>query len=440
VNKSSTWGVIAYTVLIALLWTASPRPAHAFDDDHLETINGTRLHFRVRGTDKAHPYLLLLHGGPGFSSAMFYPWGPRLENRVNVVYLDQRGSGPSARLHFSNLHVPTLFEAELFMVSQQIADIEGVRRALHIDKWYVLGHSWGGMLGLEYVSAHPEHARGYVLVDGLVSVPAMTQNILDNAQAKFTQGKQTNQPGMGALLAQTAHLRALPQDNPERLLGAFSLALGPAGLYFAHDQAQAFVALDARITEAVRPYGISRADRTPVQEPTQALMVADHFLTRDDTPLLAKISTPTLIIQGQQDGVVSPQSANLAHQAIKNSQLVLLDQCGQFPFAEQPDKSAGAVLAFVSKTSRSADAHVMPSIPQMPTNVDLSDIARPCVVSFVVTADGQITSTAIKQLSGSKEFDQACLAAIKNAQGVPAVQNGAPHSARCESTFRTDRG
>ena len=68
-------------------------PAFAFDEDHHEVINGAMLHFRVRGADKANPYLVILHGGPGFSSHMFYAWGPSLEKSLNVVYLDQRGGG-----------------------------------------------------------------------------------------------------------------------------------------------------------------------------------------------------------------------------------------------------------------------------------------------------------------------------------------------------------
>jgi pimeloyl-ACP methyl ester carboxylesterase len=84
--------------LIFCLLLLTALPAFAFDEDHHEVINGAMLHFRVRGTDKAHPYLVLLHGGPGFSAHMFYPWGASLEKTLNVVYLDQRGSGESARL------------------------------------------------------------------------------------------------------------------------------------------------------------------------------------------------------------------------------------------------------------------------------------------------------------------------------------------------------
>lgn len=434
-TKTTRVGTLLCAAFAAQLCLGSARPARAFDDDYRQTINGTTLHFRVRGTDKHHPYLLLLHGGPGSSAAMFYPWGPRLESTVNVVYLDQRGSGQSDRLHFSNLAVPSVAEAKNELISQQIADIEGVRQALHQDKWYVLGHSWGGMRGLEYVSAHPEHVRGYIHMDGLVSVPATTQNILDNAQAKFAAGKQAHQPGMDALLAQTARLRALPQDNPERLMSAFGLALGPAALYFVRDQALSFAAFNAHIADAVRPYHLTAADLALAPEPVAAQMVADHFLTRDDTPLLTKIDVPTLIIQGKQDGIVSVQSAQSVHAGIKNSQLMLLDNCGHFPFADQPDRTAAAVLAFVSHKPLSADPQVTDFSMDTSANIDASQVVRPCVVSFVISTEGRVTEAAVKQSSGSAGFDKACLAAIKNGHGQPAVIGGIPYAARGQYTF-----
>ena len=91
---------------------------------------------------------------------MFYPWGPSLEKTLNVVYLDQRGSGESARLPVANVMAPKPAEIKGYTIANLVADIEGVRQILKVDKWYVLGHSWGGMLGLEYVTAHPGPCPG----------------------------------------------------------------------------------------------------------------------------------------------------------------------------------------------------------------------------------------------------------------------------------------
>ena len=176
----------------------------------------------MRGADKANPYLVLLHGGPGFSSHMFYAWGPSLEKSLNVVYLDQRGSGQSARLKVANVMDPQPAEIKDYTIANLVQDIEGVRQFLKVDKWYVLGHSWGGMLGLEYVTAHPDPVLGYVHMDGLVSVPQMQTSLLDNAAKKF----QVATPKDDAGLAQVAQLRALPPDNPARLFGSFGLAMG----------------------------------------------------------------------------------------------------------------------------------------------------------------------------------------------------------------------
>ncbi len=435
-KKHTAVGALVCALFALLLCLAASAPVRAFDEDHSKTINGTVLHFRVRGTDKNHRYLVLLHGGPGFSSAMFLPWASRLEKTVNVVYLDQRGSGQSARLHFASPYAPTDDESKDYTIANLIADMEGVRQSLGVEKWYVLGHSWGGMLGLEYTAAHPERVRGLIDMDGLMSVPAMTLNILDNAQAKFEADKKAGLPNADDLLTRVATLRALPHDNPQRLLGAFGLALGPAQLYFTHDQSGSFSAFNAQIAKATRAYNLSPADLAPASEPTVALIINDHFLTRDDTPLLAKIAVPALVINGKQDGVISPQSAEAAQRAMPHAQMVLLNNCGHFPFAEQPDKAAKAVEEFVARTSVWTNPDLaQPVVPSL-AGVRASDIQRPCVIGFVVGTDGHITDVQVKRSSGNAAFDAACLAAVQKGHGQPAVHNGLPAAAPGEYSFQ----
>ncbi len=429
-------------LLLGLLCVLSATPARAFDDDYSQAINGTTLHFRVRGTDKSHPYLLVLHGGPGFSAHMFYPWGASLEKTVNVVYLDQRGSGQSARLHFANPYAPTPAEAKDYTLPALIADIEGVRTFLKVDKWYVLGHSWGGMLGLEYVDAHPEHVLGYIHMDGLVSVPAVQSSLLDKEEAKFT-ALPTTDPNRAALLAQVAQLRPLPTHNPMRLFGAFGLALGPAELYFAHNQATAFPAFNQKIAAALQPYSVPTTALTPATEPAAALIVTEHYLTRDDTPLLSKVTMPTLVINGEQDGVITPQMAQAAHVAINSSDLVLLTDCGHFPFAEQPEKTAAAVLAFLTYPAVASNlASVAPgapvgnwAIPSLPRGFDTATVKRSCIVHVDVDATGAISHMSLKQSSGSSVFDKAGLDALAGMHFTPAYQDHIPHAVVYEKEY-----
>ena len=383
-------------------------PTLAFDEDHHEIINGAMLHFRVRGTDKANPYLVILHGGPGFSAHMFYPWGPSLEKSLNVVYLDQRGCGESARLSFADPMNPKPSEISNYTFSTLVADIEGVRKYLGVDKWFVLGHSFGGMLGVEYVAAHPEHVLGYIHMDGLVSVPQVQTAILDNAAKKFTAAKDDSD------LATVNRLRALPPDDPARLIGAFGLALGPAGLYFAGSQPAAFAAFYGQIGAAVAPYHLPPAALMPAQEPGAALALNDGYLTRDDTPLLAKLSVPVLILNGRQDGVVTPASAEAVHAAIKGSQMVLIDACGHFPFFEQPQKTTQTVLGFIRSPQRT------------PHKV---------VIDFVIDAQGRPTQIRLVQSSGDSHVDQTYLDAIRKARPQRIGQDSVPAATRRRVTI-----
>lgn len=406
------------SVLCVLLLVAA-LPAFAFDEDHHEVINGAMLHFRVRGTDKAHPYLVLLHGGPGFSAHMFYAWGASLEKTLNVVYLDQRGSGESARLTVANVMAPTPAEIKDYTVANLLGDIEGVRQSLKVDRWYVLGHSWGGMLGLEYVTAHPDHVLGYIHMDGLVSVPQMQNSVLDNAGKKFAGAT----PKDDADLAQVRQLRALPPDNPVRLFGALGLAMGSAGLYFAGDQKAGFTAGYQQIGAAIAPYHLAPTALMPASEPGAALIVSDHYLTRDDTPLLAKVAVPTLILNGKQDGIIPPSVAEAAHAAIKGSQLVELDHCGHFPFFEQPEKTTAAILAFTAPKKAGRTGPPVDGLDQFAT------------VGFTIDEKGCATQVHLIHSSGDEGVDATCLAAIRRTHFHPAVKDGKPISQGGEYTF-----
>jgi len=425
------------TVLCGLLLLAS-LPVFAFDEDHHEVINGAMLHFRVRGADKTHPYLVILHGGPGFSSHMFYAWGSSLEKTLNVVYLDQRGSGESARLRVANVMAPAPAEIKGYTVANLLGDIEGVRQFLKVDKWYVLGHSWGGMLGLEYVTAHPDHVRGYIHMDGLVSVPQMQNSVLDNAAKKFAAAT----PRDDVDLVQVTQLRALPSNNPIRLFGALGLAMGPAGLYFAGNQAAGFSASYAQIGAAVKPYHLSPTALLPASEPAAALIVSDHFLTRDDTSLLAKVTVPTLILNGKQDGVIPPSTAEAAHAAIKGSQLTEVYGAGHFPFFEQPVTTTAVVLAFVTLKAPDRPGHIFtPPMPlvgrfndvSLPNEIDIGTLnGKATVVGWTVDDHGIPGNIVVSSSSGNKGMDQAFAQSIRKMRFKPGTIDGQPVPA-CET-------
>ncbi len=334
----------------SVLPVAAVRLSSAFDRDYTEKINGTTLHFRVRGTDEKNPILLILHGGPGFSATMFYPWGKSLEEKLTVVYLDQRGSGGSERLK----PIPVLNaqpeDGQGYTISKLLDDLEGVRTFLKVEKWFVLGHSWGGMLGVEYVTKYPQNVRGYIHLEGLISQPLAQETILASAEKFIEADEKSGDPARiergKRIKPYLAPAKALPPGS-ERLMRSFGLAYGYFGeMYYA--DAKVGLAYNAKIKEASNAYGLKASQTAMAQEPSVALELTEKYAERDvlaKLPLLAQI--PTLILNGKQDGVISPAMAERVHREAKGSKLLILEHCGHFPFAEQPEKTTSAILEFV---------------------------------------------------------------------------------------------
>jgi proline iminopeptidase len=98
--------------------------------------------------------LLLLHGGPENTHEYFENFPEQLKQAgVTVYFYDQLGS------YFSD----TPDDSTIWNVARFVEEVEEVRRALKIDRFYLLGHSWGGMLAELYAARYGQHLKGLIL-------------------------------------------------------------------------------------------------------------------------------------------------------------------------------------------------------------------------------------------------------------------------------------
>ena len=117
----------------------------------LPVSGGHRLYVETIGNPAGTP-AVFLHGGPGSGCQpshrmLFDP------TRFHAVLFDQRGAGRSTPLGDRTFNTTQL----------QIADMEAVREALGIERWLVVGGSWGATLALAYAEALPHRVLGLAL-------------------------------------------------------------------------------------------------------------------------------------------------------------------------------------------------------------------------------------------------------------------------------------
>jgi proline iminopeptidase len=108
--------------------------------------------------------LLLLHGGPGATHEYFEGMESFLPAEgIELIYYDQLGSAFSDQPK----------DESLWTTERFVDEVEQVRQALGLDhdNFYLLGHSWGGILAVEYALAHQQHLKGLVISNMMMSIP-----------------------------------------------------------------------------------------------------------------------------------------------------------------------------------------------------------------------------------------------------------------------------
>jgi len=123
-------------------------------------IGGIQQGFFIRSENPANPVILFLHGGPGSPElALLYRYEiqERLEKYFTVCYWDQRGAGMS----FSTSTDPaTMTLDQMTEDTRQIT--EYLKHRFNQEKIYLMGHSWGSILGINTIKKHPENYLAYI--------------------------------------------------------------------------------------------------------------------------------------------------------------------------------------------------------------------------------------------------------------------------------------
>ena len=134
--------------------------------EHQAVENGVKLWYKVAGhAEPGQAPVLFLHGGPGYNSYSFERTiGKQLETHIQMIYLDERGSGCSERPPDAD-----------YSMSSLAADVETLRKSLGVPKLTLMGHSFGGTIALEYAARYPDHVQKLIILDGAADMPATFQ-------------------------------------------------------------------------------------------------------------------------------------------------------------------------------------------------------------------------------------------------------------------------
>jgi proline iminopeptidase len=112
--------------------------------------------------------VLLLHGGPGADHRYFEGFEDFLPlNGIEFYYYDQLDS--------TNSEKPN--DPSLWTIERYTEEVEAVREGLGLDRFYLLGHSWGGVLAIEYALKHQEHLSGLVISNMAASADSFVKHV-----------------------------------------------------------------------------------------------------------------------------------------------------------------------------------------------------------------------------------------------------------------------
>ncbi|MBM7632255.1 alpha/beta fold hydrolase [Geomicrobium sediminis] len=281
-------------------------------------VNGTRLYFDVDGAEVEvregelvkKPVCFVLHGGPGGNHISFKPTFEALTGTMQLIYVDQRGCGFSDDAPEDTLHI-----------DNNVEDLEALRQLLGLEKVWILGHSYGGMVAQAYAKEHGENLAGLLLV-----TTAPNSTFLSDAKAIVEE-----------------------KGTPEQVAICEKLW---AGDFQSDEELSRFYELMGSFY-SVREQSEGSSPRPKTKRNFRALNqgFGGFMKTMDYTKSNAAITVPTLVIAGAHDWITPPVANEAVAASIPGSKYVLFEQSSHRVMFDEYERFMELVKGFVLEAS-----------------------------------------------------------------------------------------
>ena len=277
-------------------------------------INAAKHYYSISGKGDT---IIILHGGPGLSHKYMKPQiDSLLSSEFTLLFYDQRGSGWSEGENDStNLNIDSF-----------VQDLEELRRHFGLSKVNLLGHSFGGLLGMFYGIEYPSNLGSLILVDP----DAASYELRTPYQIKMINSRITEE--QSTYLDSISESTAFKAYDPVSYNKYYKTYLTS---YFANPRDT------SKLTLGFDSISIKKIDATN----NHVRMGLGKYDIHDK---LYRITCPTLILQGTES-VFSVDGAKAIKNEIPHSELYLYENCGHFEYIESPAKFKKSIIDFHNK-------------------------------------------------------------------------------------------
>ncbi|MFP4290152.1 MAG: alpha/beta fold hydrolase [Cyclobacteriaceae bacterium] len=290
-------------------------------------INGVDQWILFSGKNDQNPVLLFLHGGPGlplFPLRKEIVKKTKLEDYFTVAYWEQRGSGKSfsKQIPDDSMHISQM-EADTHVVVKLVA------KKFAQASIYLMGHSWGSLLGLRQAAQHPELITAYLGIGQLIN--ALTS---DRQSYDFTL-QQARKQNKKAALKQLEKIGPPPFNvnklmQQRGLLQKFDGTRRDGGGSLLQLVKDAFTTPEYRLKEVFSML-------------SNALYSLNHLwdeLYQYDLHEINKVEVPVYFLHGRHDHTVSYDVAHSFYEKLeapKGKKFITFENSAHYPFVEEAE-------------------------------------------------------------------------------------------------------
>jgi proline iminopeptidase len=300
------------TIMLFLFLTTCVLTAFSQDSTfYFTTSDSVQLFVHVAGKGKP---CVFVHGGPGSTSYYYEAMAsaPIIEQKMRMIYFDQRGSGRSASSKNND-----------YSLARIEKDLEELKEKLGFHKWAVMGHSFGGIIVSSYVYHHPQSVSALFLINCTLNMQSSMTSHLEFGLKTLDIKDQTEFRDSTKPLADRVwkvHEQLTKNNIWYKLM--FRNAY----------EKQYSDSVTLSIPNFNHDYGNK--------------VWGEQTYWKDFTPLTTQIKCPVFVMTGDNDFAIGPkhyQSFHFPHQTVVHY------IGGHAPFQEEPQWFAEKIIAFIPK-------------------------------------------------------------------------------------------